>query len=266
MYKSKDHVFVICAYKQSPYLQECISSLRRQNIQSNVIMVTSTPNAYIADIAEKNHISLYINEGESGIAGDWNFAYETAAKFGSMITIAHQDDIYDKNYLWNILRMANRSHRPLIAFCNYGELRDGEKVDDNKLLRVKRLMLLPLRFRPFFGSVFIRRRILSFGSPICCPSVCYFKDNLPPVLFQKGFYGAVDWQCWERISRRPGSFVYVPWINMYHRIHQESETSRIIENKNRSKEDLAMYKKFWPTPIAMILEHFYNKGEASNQL
>ena len=62
-----DHSFVICAYKESPYLEECIKSLTAQTEKSVVLMVTSTPNSYISDLAKKYAIPLYINEGEKGI-------------------------------------------------------------------------------------------------------------------------------------------------------------------------------------------------------
>ena len=60
-------------------------------------MATSTPNEWIQGLAEKYEIPLYINTGEGGIAQDWNFAYRQAKT--DYITIAHQDDIYEPNYL-----------------------------------------------------------------------------------------------------------------------------------------------------------------------
>ena len=39
--KAKDHTFAICAYKESPFLQECIESLKKQTIATNIIMTTS---------------------------------------------------------------------------------------------------------------------------------------------------------------------------------------------------------------------------------
>ena len=87
------HNFVICAYQESPYLEECIRSLTKQTIQSPIRMVTSTPCEYIKTMAEKYKIPLYVNEGEGGIAQDWNFAMSQCnAKY---VTIAHQDDIYE---------------------------------------------------------------------------------------------------------------------------------------------------------------------------
>ena len=73
-----NHTFAICAYKESEYLEECIQSVQSQTIPTNVIMITSTPNAFLDTIAEKYNISLYINEGEKGITQDWNFAYACA--------------------------------------------------------------------------------------------------------------------------------------------------------------------------------------------
>lgn len=42
-----DHTFAVCAYKESPYLEECLASLVRQTVSSNRIIVTSTDNDYI---------------------------------------------------------------------------------------------------------------------------------------------------------------------------------------------------------------------------
>ena len=56
------HTFVICAYKESPFLEECIISLKRQTVPSAIIMITSTPNEYITKLAEKYQIDLFVND------------------------------------------------------------------------------------------------------------------------------------------------------------------------------------------------------------
>ena len=63
MSKKELHTFVICAYKESEYLEECILSLKNQTIESTIIMETSTPNDYIVDLAKKYEIPLYTNPG-----------------------------------------------------------------------------------------------------------------------------------------------------------------------------------------------------------
>ena len=37
------HVFAVCAYKDSPYLEQCIRSLKAQTVPSHIIICTSTP-------------------------------------------------------------------------------------------------------------------------------------------------------------------------------------------------------------------------------
>lgn len=260
----KDYTFVICAYKESPYLEECICSLKKQQIETEIILVTSTPNAYIEGLVKKYNLQYYINTGKSGIAEDWNFGYSKAN--GKVVTIAHQDDIYEPDFAQKTLENINRHKKPLIAFTDYGELRNGERVTENHLLKVKRIMLFPLRSRKMQKIRFVRRRILSLGSPICCPSVSFIKENLPEEVFISQYRSDVDWQAWERISKLDGAFVYCKDVLMYHRIHEESATTAIIADNDRTKEDYEMFCKFWPKTVARVIEHFYRKGEDSNQI
>ena len=164
-----DHTFAICAYKESEYLEECIKSLKNQTVSTNIILATSTPNDYISGLCSKYNIEMFVNNGEHGITQDWNFAYAKADS--KYVTIAHQDDVYEPEYVENLLSYIQKVDKPIIFFTDYGELRDGKKVYDNKLLKIKRIMLLPLRRKLFWNSKFVRRRILSLGSPICCPAV-----------------------------------------------------------------------------------------------
>lgn len=264
MYSGNDHTFAICAYKESPYLEELIKSLKNQSVKSNVIMCTATPCDYIQKYAEKYQIPLYINEGEKGITQDWNFAYSKANT--KLITIAHQDDKYAPNYVEELIEYLKIKRKPLIFFTDYYEIRNGKSVKTNKLLKIKRFLLFPLKFKLFWNSKFVRRRILSLGSPICCPAVTYVKDNIMNPVFLNHFRTNEDWEAWERISKLDGAFLYCDKALTYHRIHEESETSASIAETGRSKEDYEMYRKFWPKFIAKILTKLYSSSEKSNEI
>jgi len=263
-FTQQEHTFAICAYKESKYLEECIRSVKNQKVKSRIIMVSSTPNDYIRELADKYDIPLYIRDGKSDIARDWNFAYSHANT--ELVTITHQDDVYCENYLDDVLYQINKAKQPLIVFGDYGEIRDRKIVTDNKLLIIKKCMLMPLRIKALWTSRFVRRRILSLGSAICCPSVTFVKKNLPEIVFETGYLSDLDWQAWEKISRLKGSFVYCNSVIMLHRIHQESATTQIIADSNRTKEDYDMYCKFWPKWIAKILIKFYAKSQNSNTI
>lgn len=264
IYTEKNHTFVVCAYKESPYLEECIQSLLKQTKSGCVIIATSTPNEYIQKIADKYELSVFVNDGKTSIADDWNYGCSKVET--ELFTIAHQDDIYVEKYLEKILENLNRAKKPLIAFTDYQELRNTGLCRENRLLKVKRIMLKPLTIRRFWRSKWIRRRVLSIGDPICCPSVTFVKSHLPEKIFTFGYRSDVDWQAWEKISRLNGSFVYVSSPLMYHRIHEESETSKVLGDNARGQEDYEMFCKFWPKSIAKLFVRLYASAEQSNEL
>lgn len=262
MVQVREHTFVICAYKESPYLEDCIRSLKSQTVQSQMILATSTPNDFITGLAQKYNLPVFVNEGPASIAHDWNFGYVQANT--PYVTLAHQDDIYQPEYLEAALKAFESAKRPLIFFTDYYELRNGEPVKDNKLLKVKRMLLIPMRFQCFKNSRFVRRRSLSLGCPICCPSVSFAKDNLPDLVFEHGFRSDLDWQAWERLSKCKGAFLYSKRPLMMHRVHEDSETSAVLQDNVRTQEDYEMFCKFWPKWIARRLARIYASSEKSN--
>lgn len=262
MYSSDDHTFALSAYKESPYLEECLRSLTNQEVVGHILVATATPNEYIRNLCESYAVPLFVNHNAPGIASDWNYAISCANT--PLVTIAHQDDIYGPLYVKRMIEMVNSSKKPLLYFSNYGELRNENQVDDNLNLKIKRAMLFPLGTALLCGSRFVRRRLLSFGAAICCPSVTMVVGNLQLPVFSDELKCSLDWQAWERISLLEGDFLYDSSIMMCHRIHEESETTNLIHDKTRTREDLYMLEKFWPKPIARLLLGVYSLSQRSN--
>jgi hypothetical protein len=177
------------------------------------------------------------------MASDWNFAYQQMSD-KRLLTIVHQDDVYEPDYLYQILKAVNKAHDALILYTDYYELRKNKVCYSNNLLAIKRIMNFPLRFSFLQRLKCIRRLILSFGSPICCPSVTYLKTNLPAILFDTNFKNACDYKAWAVISKLDGAFVYCPISLVGHRIYKDSSTSVNIENNIRKKEDFQMLSEF----------------------
>ncbi len=261
--KKIDHTFVICAYGECRFLEECVSSLLAQTVSSEILMITSTPNALISGLAEKYGIPLHINTGEHGITQDWNFGLSLVKT--SFATIAHQDDVYAPAYAESLYGAMQESKTPLIAFSDYDELHDTERTADSQLIRVKKILLSPLKIRAFRNSRFVRRRCISLGCAICCPTVMFCLSNLPRPLFNNKYTCVEDWEAWEKFSRLKGAFVYVPRVLLSHRIHQESVTTKTVNNAGRREEDYDMYRKFWPAWIAGILIRKYSEAEKYNK-
>lgn len=258
------HTFVVCAYGESKYLEACIKSLLRQTAKSKILIATSTPNEFIKKLGKRYHLEIQINKEGKGIADDWNFAYAQADS--AYVTLAHQDDIYEPTYTETMLFYMQKANKPLIFFSDYGEIRQGKKIKANILLRIKRMLLMPVRFKNLRKYRIIKRGVVAFGNAICCPAVTYVRNNLPSPVFGKHFKSNLDWELWEKISNKEGSFEYCNKVLMYHRIHEESETSALIASQERMEEDYEMLCRFWPEWMVKWYMKGYSKGIESNQI
>ena len=255
------HSFAVLAYKNSPYLEECLRSLVSQTRKSEVYIATSTPSKYIQKLADKYSCNLYVNQNSSGIASDWNFAFSRCKT--PYLTLAHQDDIYLPEYtasLFNNKKIENS----LITFTDYSELLVGTIRENTANLLIKKILRLPFLFSGELSSKFYKRFILSFGSPIPCPSVMYNTLKLKDFRFSGEFSINMDWAAWLELSRKEGSFVFERKKLFLHRIHQGSETTKGITDRRRWNEDKRIFAMIWPSWFAKILVRLYSLSYQSN--
>lgn len=258
------HTYVVLAYKESSYLEECIKSVLNQKYPSKVVIATSTPNEYIQAMADKYSLEVMVNPNPGkGIGYDFDFAVSCGKT--KLTTVAHQDDIYDYDYSDKIVKAYQKYPDSLIVFSDYYEIRDVGKVDSNTNLKIKRILLLPMRIRSLAKTKFGKRLSLRFGNAICCPAVTFVKDNIKTDdIFKCDFVCDVDWYAWEKLSLKKGRFTFVKDLLMGHRVHEESTTTEIINERVRTKEDFVMFQKFWPKSISKFINKFYVKAEDSN--
>lgn len=251
-----NHTFVIPAYKESPYLEECVESLLSQTVKSKIIITTSTPSEFLRAISLKYKLPLMINPERRGIASDWNFAFSAAET--KYVTLAHQDDIYCEKYTEKCLSKAEKHPESLIVISDYSELHGSKKIDRNVLLTIKRILLWPYLLTNCIESKFLKRSILLFGSPISCPGVMYNKENLNNFRFDETFSVNMDWNAWVELARAQGGFTYEREKLFLHRIHLEAETSKAFSDNRRKDEDLRLFKKMWPGIISKLLSRLYS--------
>lgn len=229
-----------------------------------MFIATSTPSKWLDEIGNRYGLAIHVNPGKGGIGPDWNYAYSNAT--GRFVTIAHQDDLYCDGYAEDAVEQLSKANSPLVYFCDYGELRNGLPVDSNLNLHVKRVLLSLLRVGALAGTPFAKRSALAFGNAICCPAVCFNHERLAEPPFRIDMKNALDWDCWERLSRMKGEFCYSPRILMYHRIHGGSATTENIMDNVRADEDVEMLKRFWPQPVASAINRLYSHSMDSNRV
>lgn len=260
------HTFVVLAYKESKYLEECIKSVLNQKYKSEVVIATSTPNDYIDNVAKKYKLKVIKNKNKSkGIGYDFDFALSCAKT--ELITIAHQDDIYDYEYSEKVVD-AYRKYKnldPIIIFTDYYEIHDSGIEKENTNLKIKRILLKPLKKVNNSNKVKTKRKVIKIGNAISCPAVTFVTKKIEFPVFGSKYKCNVDWNAWEKLSKKDGAFIFVPELLMGHRIDSTTTTTKIINEGTRTKEDLEILKRFWPAPIAKFINHFYKNSEKNNK-
>lgn len=252
------HVFAVCAYKESPYLDECLKSLKKQKQPSEIIVCTSTPCDFITEMAQKYELPLHVREGESDIRDDWNFAYNTAV--GDYVTIAHQDDVYDPFYVEEMQKKTNEIDDNIMFLTDYFPLKNGKKGKRDINSKIRRFLRIPLKSRSLAKKKWVRKMALAFGNSICCPSVTYHKRKLGKDVFTSEYKFNIDWDTFYKLSQQDGSFAYVDKPLLWYRIHDEATSKAFIDNQLRITEDTKMFRQFWPEWFVKVLMFFYRKA------
>jgi glycosyltransferase involved in cell wall biosynthesis len=255
------HTFVIPVYKQSQYLEQCIQSLLNQTVKSNIVITTSTPTDFSKHIAQKYGFDYFVNDN-GGIANDWNFALSKATTHWA--TIAHQDDTYEPGFTDELLKAVNTN--TLIAFTDYEDLVDGKPRVSNLNSFVKKALLFPFAFNKRINSIALKKSLLIFGDPICCPSVSFNLQALGGFKFSPEYTVALDWYAWYQLAEQKGAFCFINKKLMKHRIHSESETTLKLSEGKRRQEELKIFKMIWGDKIARVFSWIYTLGYADNKL
>jgi glycosyltransferase involved in cell wall biosynthesis len=247
------HTFVILAYKESPYLQACVDSILAQTVPSEVIICTSTPNAYIQSMADKHGISVHVNTNGGSIGKDWNFGMRSAVT--KYVTLAHQDDIYHADFAENCIALAeqNEASKPLMAFTRSLTYKGDKELSVSFKNIIRWLLIFPFHIKQCISSKSIKKSILLFSNSISCPGVFYVKQNLEGFQFNEEAKYILDWEAWYNMSQMDGAFIYVPHILHTHREYEGSATSSTQLTTLQQEEQWLLQRIWGNAAIAKLI-------------
>jgi hypothetical protein len=251
------YAFVVMAYGDSPFLEDCLQSLRTQIMPAEIVMTTSTPSRFIDETAKRFDVPVVVNPRQDGIAADWNFAL--TATSARCVTLAHQDDVYFPQFHQTTQNLLTTTDATL-CFTAYEEIAEDGSPVTSKISRAKHLLehltlgsairLTPTRLRAF----------LSLGNPLPCSSVTFDRARLGAFAFSNAYESNLDWDAWLRLAADGHVFARAPERLIGRRHNPLTATSRLIRDGVRQKEDLAMFRRLWPTPIAEAIALAYRAG------
>ncbi|MGH6987933.1 MAG: hypothetical protein ACRED9_13990 [Caulobacteraceae bacterium] len=253
-----DHAFAISAFGDSPFLASCLASLTRQSVASRLVVTTATPSQFIAREAERFGAPMIVNEHGRNIAEDWNFALE--AIDARYVTIAHQDDVYFDRFVEDSLAALAAAPDAVLSFTGCREIDDEGRPRFSRTDLVKQLLDRAILGRAERVSGAHLRTFLSFGNPLACSSVTFDKTRLEGFAFSPRYRSNLDWDAWLRLISQGGVFARAPAILVGRRRNPLTATSRLIREGVRQSEDLALFRRLWPKPLAELIAQGYRTG------
>lgn len=255
---SARHGFVVPVFGDSPYLDECLASLRAQTTASPVLLTTSTPSPYIAAIADRHGVELIVNSVREGIASDWNFALAQAR--WPFVTLAHQDDVYEIAFAEKSMAALDAVQHAVIAFSDHDEISEAGLASGNLVIWMKRLIARLASFKTPIVQGVCQWALLAFGNPIGCSAVTFKVERLGKFRFSEDLSSNLDWDAWWRFHKAGLAFVYIKEKLVSRRYNDLSATFSLLKNGHRAVEDAIMFSQIWPTPIGIILSYLYRLG------
>ncbi|MBO9595846.1 MAG: glycosyltransferase family 2 protein [Niabella sp.] len=260
------HTFVIPAYRDSPHLERCIQSLLEQTVPTQILIATSTPSAYLKNLADRYQIPYFVSDAASSIAGDWNFAMGQATT--RYITIAHQDDIYSPDFAKEVLAKLEQfqNKKTLMVFTDYGDLVNGRERKRSLNAFVKNALLFPFRLKSTIQNKFTKKAVLALGNSICCPSVTLDRKHIGGMQFSPAYTCVLDWVAWLTLAKQEGAFIFINKKLVQHRIHIDSETTNQIKIGKRQQEEQAVLQSVWGPTLGRLISRLYSKGLTDNEV
>lgn len=257
MTTTKLHTFAICAYKQSEHLEGCIQSILEQTDYSEVIICTSTPSDWLTQLAERYELPLFVRTGASDIQEDWNFAANQAQT--PWVTVAHQDDLYDRLYAKRLVEAIKAEPQAIMAFTDYLPIKNGE-IGTDLNSRMKRLFRTPMRIKFLRHQKWAKKYFQGFGNAISCPSVAYNKAAVEGNLFTSPLKFALDWDTFVKFAGTDRPFIYLHEKLFYYRVHDGATSKEFTQNNTRQEEEWYMFRQFWPDWMIKLGFSFYQRS------
>jgi glycosyltransferase involved in cell wall biosynthesis len=249
---------VVVAYGDSPFLPDCLASLRAQTQRSRIVVATSTPSPFIETRAAEAFAPLLINPRRDGIAADWNFALN--ATDARHVTLAHQDDVYFPPFLHRSLHLLETTAGAAVSFTGYVEIGDeGSEVRSRTSLIKHALERMTLGGGRAPGHARMRS-FLSLGNPLPCSSVTFDRSRLSGFAFSGDYKSNLDWDAWLRLLDEGAVFVRTAERLVGRRHNALTATTALTRQGVRAAEDLIIFRRLWPGPIADILALAYKVG------
>ncbi len=232
-------------YNGSKYISETIVSILNQtyvNYELCIIDNNSTDNSI--DMIEQfndNRIKLYKYFETVSIGENFNRCLKLVNT--NFFCIAHADDIYEPDYISEMLEAFKNSPNSLMAHSNFNCINfAGQKYRNDKYEFKKKLFK---KDRFIVNDPELEFSDLLCGNYIICPSMFFKSDILSLIgFFNSNFTFALDWDYSLRILFNKFSIIRVSKTLINYRISNINTTIKAVANNLKYEEHLTVILKY----------------------
>lgn len=230
--------FAIPCRNAGPHLQPLLASLLAQtHADFELLLVDDASTDDSATLARRvagARIRVEHNAAPLGLAG--NFARCAELTRTPYLCIAHQDDVYDPNYLAAMLAALAPRGEAAFAHCPAQAIDHAGRPLGSPAERYKQRLLAraaPCDRRGLYTLLFR-------GNFVCCPSVLFRTAALRATPFDPQYRFALDWDLWFRLLVAGHTFATVTTPLLQYRRHDRAASRALTQDRSRFAEELAV--------------------------
>ena len=224
---------MIPVYEPGPYLLETLASILSQDLGTDAMQIAvlddASPrvdvNSLIASSPWAKRVTVFRNERNLGLAGNWNEGIRQAR--GRYVHLLHQDDLVSPGFYARINSGFDASSDVGMAFTRYRFIdAQGAETKRSDLERRKAgivnnwLLRITERYRVHCPAAVVRRSVYE--------SLGGFRSDLSY---------ALDWEMWVRIAARY-SVWFEPEPLASYRQHPDNASARLESQKATHTDEL----------------------------
>lgn len=230
----------IPTYEGARFLGETLQSLRAQSLTDfDLIVLDDASSDDTVRVAESHGVRVERNAQRLGLAANWNRAIALCTT--DYLVIAHQDDVYEREFLATMLPLLESHPRAIAAHCK------ASTIDEHGRATAHPASLYKDRFWPRDARVVERDdelAILRQGNYVIAPSamlrMSLVRQRGP---FDARFAFVTDWEYWLRALLAGHTIVGLAERLLRFRRHEATATRASERTLQRYDEELTLLRE-----------------------
>jgi len=239
---TKVATFAIPCHNGAAHLRPLLESLLAQTRQDFALLLvddrSTDGSPALAEAIAGDRMLVVENSRRLGLGGNWNRCAQLVRT--PYFCLAHQDDVYEPDYLARMLARLEAAPAAAMVHCQARAIdRDGKELR-SPAERYKAHFWRRARASDRAGLY----RQLWRGNFVCCPSVLYRTAAFGQVGgFHAGLSFAVDWELWFRLLAAGHDIAAEPAELLRYRRHPAATTRDATRTLTRFLEELAVLEQ-----------------------